>query len=179
VSRRALVVRAGATYSVPETWAGLEVTAHVGPATVTLVGPDGRVTHARGRFGTKAIDYRHYLRELARKPQAVRQVAAPLVRDLGAPFDTVWARLVDAHGPAEAARHFARVLGALPTLGHTTVVARLTAALATNTPFGLALAVPPPPAPTLADEVLPPSVQGVTVLAARAADYDTLLGAAS
>jgi transposase len=179
VSRRALVVLEGATYSVPETWAGLDVTAHVGPATVTLVGPDGRVTHARGRFGTKAIDYRHYLRALARKPQAVRQVAAPLVRDLGAPFDTVWQRLVDAHGPAEAARHFARVLGALPSLGHATVVARLTAALATNTPLGLALAAPPPPAPTLADAVLPPSVQGVTVGAARAADYDALLGGAS
>jgi transposase len=176
VSRRALVTLAGATYSVPEGWAGRDITAHVGPATVAFVGPDGRVTHPRGRFGTKAIDYRHYLRELARKPQAVRQVAAPLVRDLGAPFDAVWRRLVDVHGPAEGARHFARVLGALVTLGHATVVARLEAALATDTPLGLALAPPAPPGPTLPLEALPPSVHGITVAAARAADYDALLG---
>jgi len=177
VSRRALVRLEGAMYSVPEGWAGLEITAHVGPATVTLVGPDARVVHPRGRFGTKAIDYRHYLRELARKPQAVRQVAGPLLRDLGAPFGAVWQQLVDAHGPAEAARHFARVLGAIIMLGHTTVVARLETALATGTPLGLALAPPTSPRPTLALEALPPSVQDITVPAARAADYDTLLGA--
>jgi hypothetical protein len=113
VSRRALAVLAGATYSVPETWAGLRVTAHVGPSTVTLVGPDGRVIHARGRFGSRTIDYRHYLRELSEKPRAVRQVAVPLVRDLGAAFDPAWARLVAVHGTAEAARHVARVLGAV------------------------------------------------------------------
>jgi len=178
VSRRALVTLAGASYSVPEGWAGLEITAHVGPTTVTLVGPDGRVTHPRGRFGTKAIDYRHYLRELARKPQAVRQVAAPLVRDLGAPFDAVWQRLVDVHGPAEAARHFARVLSAVVALGHATVVARLAAALATDTPLGLALAPPASPSATLPLDALPPSVHGITVAAARAADYDALLGGA-
>ena len=177
VSRRALVRLEGALYSVPEGWAGLEITAHVGPATVTLVGPDGRVVHARGRFGTKAIDYRHYLRELARKPQAVRQVAGPLLRDLGAPFGAVWQRLLDAHGPAEAARHFARVLAAIVTLGHATVVARLETALATDTPLGLALAPSAPPPPTLPLAALPPSVQDITVTAARAADYDMLLGA--
>src|SRR5438128_8168644 len=137
----------------------------------------GSSTIICGRFGTKAIDYRHYLRELARKPQAVRQVTGPLLRDLGAPFGAVWQRLVDAHGPAEAARHFARVLGAIITLGHTTVVARLETALATGTPLGLALAPPTSPRPTLALEALPPSVQDITVPAARAADYDTLLGA--
>jgi len=79
--------------------------------------------------------------------------------------------------PAEAARHFARVLGAIITLGHTTVVARLETALATGTPLGLALAPPTSPRPTLALEALPPSVQDITVPAARAADYDTLLGA--
>jgi transposase len=179
VSRRALVTLQGATYSVPETWAGLTITAHVGPGTVTLVGPDDRVPHPRGRFGAKVIDYRHYLRTLAHKPQAVRQVAAPLVRDLGAPFGAVWQRLVDTHGPAEAARHFARVLGAIVTLGHASVVARLETALATDTPLGLALAPPPAPRATLPLAALPPSVQGITVAAGCAADYDTLLGVSS
>jgi transposase len=180
VSRRALVRLEGALYSVPAGWADLDITAHVGPTTVTLVGRDGHhVLHRRGRFGTKTIDYRHYLRELSRKPQAVRQVAGPLVRDLGAPFDRVWQRLVDVHGPAEAARHFARVLGAIVTLGHATVVARLETALATDTPLGLALAPPAPAPPSLPLAALPPSVQDVTVLAARAADYDALLEAMS
>ena len=32
------------------------------------------IAHPRLRFGQRSIDYRHYLSELARKPQAVRQV---------------------------------------------------------------------------------------------------------
>ena len=39
--------------------------------------------HPRKRFGERSIDYRHYLPELARKPQAVRQVLPELLRDLG------------------------------------------------------------------------------------------------
>ena len=60
--------------------------------------PDGtRIAHPRKRFGQRSIDYRHYLPELARKPQAVRQVLPDLLRDLGAPFPAVWARFVAAH----------------------------------------------------------------------------------
>jgi transposase len=176
VSRRALVQLEGAYYSVPCGWAQREVTAHLGPLCVELVGPEGRVAHPRGRFGTRQIDYRHYLPELARKPQAVRQVAAPLVRDLGEPYATVWRRLVDEHGPSEAARRFARVLRAVVELGHAAVVARLTHALATDTPLALALTPPAPPGPTVPPDRLPPSVQGIEVRAARAADYDALLG---
>ena len=33
-----------------------------------------QIEHPRLRFGERSIDYRHYLTELARKPQAVRQV---------------------------------------------------------------------------------------------------------
>src|SRR5690606_19569276 len=83
VSPRALVRVEGGWYSVPCAWAGLTVTAYVGPDTVELVGPDGRVCHGRVRFGGRAICYRHYLPELARKPQAVRQVAHRLVPELG------------------------------------------------------------------------------------------------
>ena len=43
------------------------------------------VTHPRARFGTRQVFYRHYLPELARKPNAVRQVAPELMAELGAP----------------------------------------------------------------------------------------------
>ena len=56
----------------------------IGATTVTIVGRDGtRILHPRKRFGQRSIDYRHYLSELARKPQAVRQVLPDLLRDLG------------------------------------------------------------------------------------------------
>ena len=90
---------------------------------MTIVGPDGtRVHHPRKRFGERAIDYRHYLAELARKPQAVRQVLPDLLRDLGAPFPAIWDQLHAAHGPRDAARLFAKVLGQLDTHGATVVV---------------------------------------------------------
>ena len=126
VSPRALVRVAGATYSVWCEWAGLDVTVHVGPTHVEIVGPAGvGVPHPRRRFGQRSIDYRHYLRELARKPQAVRQVLPELLRDLGAPFPAAWARLEAVHGPREAARLFAKVLGQIEARGMRVVIAAL------------------------------------------------------
>src|SRR5207244_2579061 len=84
VSRRSLVKVDSAVYSVWCEWAGLGVTAYAGVDEVEVVGPDKRrVVHQRQRFGGRSVDYRHYLPVLARKPQAVRQVAAELTRDLG------------------------------------------------------------------------------------------------
>lgn len=73
------------------------------------------------------MDYRHYLPELARKPQAIRQVAGELVRDLGSPFRELWRELVDEDGPRYASRVFANVLEAVVELGRPTVVQRLLA----------------------------------------------------
>lgn len=50
-TRRAVVQVEGGIYSVPDRWAGLDVTAHVGAFDVELHGRDGRVTHRRVRFG--------------------------------------------------------------------------------------------------------------------------------
>src|SRR5215207_4971160 len=98
VSSRALVRLEGAYYSVPCRWAGLDLVIHVGPTSVTIVGRDGaRVRHPRKRFGERSIDYRHYLSELARKPQAVRQVLPELLRDLDEPFPAIWDQLQGAH----------------------------------------------------------------------------------
>jgi hypothetical protein len=175
VSRRALVPLVGAYYSVPCEWAGLEIPAYVGPTTVALAGPTQTVLHPRGRLGTKVVFYPHYLPELARKPQAVRQVAGPLVHDLGAPCPAVWQQLVDEHGAADAARHFARLLREILELGLGAVRRRLTAALAREAPLAPALRPVGSPVVTVPPERLPPSVHGIEVVAARAADYDVLL----
>src|SRR5690606_29343776 len=108
VTPRALVRVEGAYYSVPSRWAGLDLMVRVGATSVTIVGTDGTpIPHPRKRFGQRSIDYRHYLSELARKPQAVRQVLPDLLRDLGDPFPAVWAALHTAHPDREAARLFA------------------------------------------------------------------------
>jgi hypothetical protein len=179
VSPRSLVRIEGAYYSVPCRWAGLTVTAYVAPEAVTIVGPDESVEHRRLRFGERSIRYRHYLPELARKPQAVRQVAHLLVPELGEPFAALWRRLVDGHGPREAARRFAHVLGAIVRRGEAHVAAEIERALRDGTSLALALAEIVPPPKTVAIDRLPPSVAGIEVLAASARDYDTLLGVAS
>lgn len=175
VSQRSLVCIEGATYSVPCQWAGLEVTARVGADEVFIVGPSGSVTYARARFGSKVVDYRHYVRELAKKPQAVRQVAAELIRDLGQPFDAAWRSLVDAHGPKQAARIFAKVLAHIEPRGIVVVASALKVALARGEPLLLALAPPPAPQAVVSDEVLPRSLREIEVTSGRAADYDALL----
>jgi transposase len=175
VSSRSLVCIEGAVYSVPCEWAGLDVTAHVGADDVAIVGPSGTVHHARKRFGEKSIDYRHYIRELARKPQAVRQVAAELTRDLGPSFVAAWRALVDAHGPKQAARIFAKVLGHVETRGVADVALVIDAALAKSEPLLLALAPPAPVSALVMSDALPQSLRDVEILAGCAADYDQLL----
>jgi transposase len=176
VSRRALVCVEGAYYSVWCEWAELDVTAHVGVDEVAIVGPSGTtVRHPRKRFGERSIDYRHYVRELAKKPQAVRQVAAELVRDLGAPFGAAWRSLVDAHGPKQAARIFAKVLGHVEERGAERVATTIVAALAKSEPLLLALAPPDAHAPGVASDLLPQSLRGIDVAAASAADFDIVL----
>lgn len=177
VSRRSLVKINAATYSVWSEWAGLDVRAFVGADTVEIVGPDDRrVVHPRQRPGGKSIDYRHYLRELRKKPQAVRQVADQLIRDLGEPFATTWRHLVDERGPKQAARVFAQVLDAVVDVGDAIVAARLRTALATGEPVLFALRPNAPLPSSLRSEQLPAALAGFDVEAGRAADYDDLLG---
>lgn len=176
VSRRALVRVEGATYSVPDAWAGLDVTVKVGAERLEILGPGGpAIAHARQRFGGRAIDYRHYLRTLSQKPQAVRQVLPDLLRDLGTPFPAVWAHLDAVHGPRQAARVLAKILGQLVDQGASLVVPALEAALVTGTPLGLAVVTQAAAAPRVALVGLPPSLQDITVASGSAADYDAWL----
>jgi transposase len=179
VSPRALVRLEGAVYSVPCRWAGLDLIARIGATLVTIVGRDGtRIEHPRKRFGQRSIDYRHYLPELARKPQAVRQVLPELLRDLGAPFPAVWDHFHAAHPPREAARLFAKVLGQLDTHGFDRVVPALDVALRSGTPVLLAL-TPGPAAPArLAPDVVPVPLRDLDVPSGCAADYDGWLAEA-
>jgi transposase len=174
VARRAIVRLGGVWYSVPSRWAGLDLIARISPTTITIVGPDGTaIRHPRKRFGERSIDYRHYLPVLARKPQAVRQVLPDLLRDLGSPFPLVWDRLLDAYGPREAARRFAKVLGALDTRGVTTIVPLLLQALATDAPLSLE-ALTTVATPTMA---VPMPLRDIEVGSGCAADYDAWLAA--
>jgi transposase len=176
VTPRALVRLEGAVYSVWARWAGLDLVVRIGASTVTIVGRDGtRVHHPRKRFGQRSIDYRHYLAELARKPQAVRQVLPDLLRDLGAPFPGVWDQLHAAHGPREAARLFAKVLGQLDTQGAAIVVPALTAALATGTPLLLALTPARMSIDRLEPAAVPAPLRAIEVGSGCAADYDAWL----
>ena len=174
-----LVRLEGAVYSVPCRWAGLDLIARIGATTVTIVGRDGtRIAHPRKRFGQRSIDYRHYLPELARKPQAVRQVLPELLRDLGAPFAAVWDHFHAAHQPREAARLFAKVLGQLDTHGFDVVVPAVDAALRGGTPVLLALTPGPAPPVRLAAEVVPAALRDLEVPSGCAADYDGWLAEA-
>jgi transposase len=176
VTPRALVRIEGASYSVPCRWAGLDLVVHIGPSTITIVGLDTtRVTHPRLRFGARSIDYRHYLPELARKPQAVRQVLPDLLRDLGAPFPLVWARLQDAYGSREAARRFAKILGTLVTSGAPVVIPALLRALATGAPLAVA-GVAVTTTPTIE---VPAALRAIEIASGCAADYDAWLTGAA
>ncbi len=176
VTPRALVRLEGAVYSVPSRWAGLDLIVRIGATTVTIVGRDGtRIRHPRKRFGQRSIDYRHYLWELARKPQAVRQVLPELLRDLGAPFPAIWDQLHAAHGPRDAARLFAKVLGQLDTHGAGIVVPALTAALAAGTPLLLALTPARALRDRLATDAVPARLRDLEVPSGCAADYDSWL----
>jgi transposase len=179
VTPRALVRLEGAVYSVPTRWAGLDLIVRIGAATVTIIGRDGTpIAHPRKRFGQRSIDYRHYLGELARKPQAVRQVLPDLLRDLGSPFPAIWDQLQCAHGPREAARLFAKVLGHLETHGAPIVIPALTTALAAGTPLLLAL-TPARSPDRIALAAIPAALRTIEVGSGCAADYDSWLGAVS
>ena len=174
VSRRSLVRVAGAVYSAPSEWADLAVTAIAGVDTVELRLREESVIHERQRFGGKSVRYRHYLRELARKPQALRQVAGKLINELGEPYGRTWRLLVDTYGPKDAARVFASVLKVVLDQGEEIVARKLERALASETPLPLALADTKPKPTPLSADALPESFSGIDVEAGHASDYDAL-----
>ena len=135
------------------------------------------VLYPKERKGKQRIRYRHYLLELAKKPQALRQVAPELVRELGAPYGKLWAMLAQRYGEKEAARVFSRIFQAAVDHGEELVGRALQAALSQGR-FDLL---------TLAEHLedrqgrslsvaVPEALSGYCVESANATDYDRLLG---
>lgn len=177
MSSRSTVVIEGATYSVPTTWPRLPVTTHAGVFDVEIVAAMGAsVTRKRLRRGHSDIDYAaHYLEELSKKPQALRQVADQLVMQLGGPFPAWWVRFVEDDGPRDAARKMARVLRGIIELGRDECVRRVAHALLTGEAIATTLLVPlssPSPANTFS---LVPRALDVDVECSSVACFDALL----
>lgn len=175
VSARSLVSIEGAHYSVPREWARLDVTAHIGATEVELVGRTGAVRHPRMRFGQRSIDYRHYLPDLAAKPQALRQVAPELMAALGEPFATAWDTLQDSLGPKDGARAFAKILRHIIDHGYEATAQRLRVGIARGESLLLALrSTVTDPAPSLE---LPPAFASILVEPSSVHHFDALLEA--
>lgn len=171
-SRSATVQIEAAIYSVPSRWARLDVTAYIGVEDIELVCRGEREVHKRVRAGARSVRYRHYLPELARKPQAVRQVAPELVAELGEPFGQLWQLLVATHGGLEAGRTLARLLAAIGSHGEEEVRQCLARAIAQAGPASPSAVSDEP----LARQVeVPEALRFYQVEAGRAADYDWML----
>jgi transposase len=174
-SNRALVQIEGAKYSVPSTWAGRQVTAAVGVEEIHLSCHGETQVYAKQPRGVKVITYRHYLPELARKPQALRQVAPELLPELGEPYPTLWGMLAKTHGGREAARVFAKIVAAIVAHGEGEVTVALTQVMNgkradLHTVHERLEALPLP-----TRIAVPERLAGYEVEAGKARDYDFLL----
>lgn len=172
-SRSAQVRVEGSWYSVPSHWSKLRVNAYVGPDAIELVCRDERARHPRTRFGTTSTQYRHYLPELAKKPQAVRQVASALIQELGKPYDELWRMLVDRYGPRDAGRVFARFLGLVVDHGEGVVGEVIERALKTGDLERIGLSLSSSSLPET--NAVPEPLSVFCVESACAADFDALL----
>jgi hypothetical protein len=170
-----LVQIEGAQYSVPSTWAGRQVTAAIGVEEIQLSCQGETHVYAKQPRGAKVITYRHYLPELARKPQALRQVAPDLLPDLGEPYHTLWGMLAQTHGEREATRVFAKIVAAIVAHGEGNITVTLTQVMHgkrtdLHTVHEELEAIPLPTRITV-----PECLAGYEVEAGKARDYDFLL----
>jgi transposase len=173
VSKQALVRIDGAQYSVPSHWARLEATAYVGVEDIRITCYKEEVTVTKQRRGARQVAYRHYLQELAHKPQAVRQVAPELLTELGEPYGRLWKVLACTHGEREGARVLAKILAAVLDYGEQAVGQAIDQALASGRQDLLVLA--PRLHQTAKQVEVPVALQGYAIEAGCAADYDALL----
>lgn len=162
----------GAHYSVWSRWSGLAVTVLIGPGQVEIRCRGESVVHPRMPFNGSSVQYRHYLVELRRKPQALRQVMPELLRELGEPFGRLWRTLVDLSGPPDAARAFARVIGAIVDTDEQ-LVRRVVERTLEHDRIDLLELSTPVQVPAV---VVPQSLRGYEVESASARDFDRLLG---
>lgn len=175
VSNKSLVRIEGADYAVPQKWARLNATAYVGVEEITVYCLGKEVKFPKQLPGTRYINYRNYLPELARKPQAVRQVAPQLVEELGQPFPELWEMLSSVYGGREAGRVLSRILGAVLEHGEEEVAEALRKSLAIGKVDLLALAKKLQGSTTLIEVSLPESLKHFEIEKAQLSDYDWML----
>ncbi len=174
VSSKSQVIYQGGIYSLPEHWKRLEVTAYVGPTDIRFVCREEITVRDRVSRHEQNVQYRDYLKELSRKPQAVRQVAPELLAELGEPFQELWKLLEDTHGGREAGRILARLIAAIVKHGEPAVGRALRQALDAGKEQLFELASLPHRALPAEIEV-PEALRRYAIESARAADFDDLL----
>jgi hypothetical protein len=145
--------------------------AYIGVADIRLECRGAHITVAKEARGGRPVNYRHYLGELATKPQAVRQVAPELLNELGDPYVKLWALLSGRYGDLDAARVVAKLAGAIVEHGERLVTDTLQEILAGGP------ATPAPQSVNPAAVMVPSTLQAYTIEATPAAHYDTLLEA--
>jgi hypothetical protein len=175
VNNRAIVQIEGAKYSVPSTWVGRTITAAIGVEEICLGWQGETHVYAKQSRGAKVIMYRHYLPELARKPQAWRQVAPELLPALGEPYQTLWSMLTKTHGEREAARVVAKLVAAIVAHGEGHVTAALTQMVQSECPVLQAVHERLEALPLPTRIAVPECLAGYEVEAGKASDYDFLL----
>lgn len=169
VTRQAMIRVDRTRYSVPSHWKGLSATAYVGVEDLRVECCGEQVLLPRGRPKTRQVRYRHYLSELATKPQAVRQVAPELLAELGAPFEQLWSLLSARNSELATARLMAKLIGAIVDRGEDVVADALRAALALDD-TSLSWLEPAPQR-----VAVPESLAGYEVESSRACDYEEVL----
>jgi hypothetical protein len=175
VNNRAIVQIEGAKYSVPSTWVGRTITAAIGVEEICLGWQGETHVYVQQPRGAKVITYRHYLPELARKPQALRQVAPELLPELGEPYQTLWSMLAQTHGEREAARVVAKLVAAIVAHGEGHVTAALTQMMQSECPVLQAVHERLEALPLPTRIAVPECLAGYEVEAGKASDYDFLL----
>jgi transposase len=173
VSSRSMVRLEGRAYSVPSHWARLEATAYVGVQDVRFVCRGEEEVYPKKGFGSRQVRYRHYLAELAHKPQAVRQVAVELIEELGEPYGQLWQRLIQTHGERQGSRVMAQILAAIVDHGEERITEALTQALASGRTDLLPLAQTlQQPTPQVA---VPQALEHYQIESGHVCDYDWML----
>lgn len=166
-NRQSLVNVEGVRYSVPTRWRCLPILAHIGVSTIRFECNGESFLTRKAARGARVVKYSHYRQELARKPQALRQVAPELIAELGEPYGELWRRLTRRHSELAAARVLSMLLGIdedhqqLAPL----VEKLLTQASDAHTQK--------PPAASAVK--VPEALQGYRIESGRVADYDMLL----
>ena len=167
-TRQSLVSVEGSTYSVPSSWARSTVMAYVGVATVRFECRGETVTVNKAAKGARVVSYLHYQTELARKPQAVRQVAPELIRELGEPYGSLWNALCARYSERTASRVLAALIGLRTEQGDEQARREIETLLSSPTPT-------PKPPPARQQISIPERLSRLEIESGVAADYDLLL----